>query len=35
VLNSGTEDKTSTEAGLDPFESVYGRIPYVRYQQDL
>lgn len=35
VLNSGAEDKTKTEAGLDPFESVYGRIPYVRYQQDL
>lgn len=35
VLNSGTEDKSKTEAGLDPFESVYGRIPYVRYQQDL
>lgn len=35
VLNSGTDDKSKTEAGLDPFESVYGRIPYVRYQQDL
>lgn len=35
VLNAGAEDKNSTEAGLDPFESVYGRIPYVRYQQDL
>ena len=35
VLNSGTEDKNSTDTGLDPFESVYGRIPYVRYQQDL
>lgn len=35
VLNSGTDDKNSSEAGLDPFESVYGRIPYVRYQQDL
>lgn len=35
VLNSGVDDKNSTEAGLDPFESVYGRIPYVRYQQDL
>lgn len=36
VLNSGTEDKSKTDSGLqDPFESVYGRIPYVRYQQDL
>lgn len=35
VLNSGAEDKSKTESGLDPFESVYGRIPYVRYQQDL
>ena len=36
VLNSGTEDGGKTDSGLrDPFESVYGRIPYVRYQQDL
>ncbi len=36
VLNSGAEDKNKTDSGLqDPFESVYGRIPYVRYQQDL
>jgi hypothetical protein len=36
VLNAGTEDGGKTESGLqDPFESVYGRIPYVRYQQDL
>ena len=35
VLNSGAEDKSKTENGLDPFESIYGRIPYVRYQQDL
>jgi len=36
VLNSGTEDNGKTDSGLqDPFESVYGRIPYVRYQQDL
>lgn len=36
VLNSGAEDKSKTDSGLqDPFESVYGRIPYVRYQQDL
>jgi len=36
LLNSGTEDNGKTDTGLqDPFESVYGRIPYVRYQQDL
>lgn len=36
VLNAGSEDFGKTESGLqDPFESIYGRIPYVRYQQDL
>jgi hypothetical protein len=36
VLGSGIEDKGKTDNGLrDPFEAVYGRIPYVRYQQDL
>ena len=36
VLNAGTEDKGQTDNSMrDPFESVYGRIPYVRYQQDL
>jgi len=36
VLNAGNEDKNSNDNLLqDPFESVYGRIPYVRYQQDL
>lgn len=36
VLGSGTEEKGKTDNGLqDPFEAVYGRIPYVRYQQDL
>jgi len=36
VLNAGSEDNGKTDSGLqDPFESVYGRIPYVRYQQDL
>jgi len=35
VLNAGTEVKSKTDSGLDPFESIYGRIPYVRYQQDL
>ena len=36
VLGAGAEDKGKTDSGLrDPFEAVYGRIPYVRYQQDL
>ena len=36
LLNAGSEDKGKTDTSLrDPFESVYGRIPYVRYQQDL
>jgi hypothetical protein len=35
VLGAG-RDKGNTDTGLqDPFEAVYGRIPYVRYQQDL
>lgn len=32
ILNAG---KTESSNSNDPFESVYGRIPYVRYQQDL
>jgi hypothetical protein len=36
VLNSGTEDSGNTENHpVDPLESRYGRIPYVRYKQDL
>jgi hypothetical protein len=36
VLNAGVDENGNTESKLsDPFESVYGRIPYVRYQQDL
>jgi len=35
VLNAGGEDFSSRNRLQDPFESVYGRIPYVRYQQDL
>lgn len=36
VLGAGSGEKGKTETGLrDPFEAVYGRIPYVRYQQDL
>lgn len=36
VLNSGTESIGGTESQpVDPMESVYGRIPYVRYKQDL
>jgi hypothetical protein len=36
VLNAGADNRGKTDVNLqDPFESVYGRIPYVRYQQDL
>jgi hypothetical protein len=36
ILGAGVEDNGKTDSGLqDPFEAVYGRIPYVRYQQDL
>lgn len=36
LLNSGgDENKPADNNIVDPFESVYGRIPYVRYQQDL
>lgn len=36
LLNAGAEDGGKTDSGLkDPFEAIYGRIPYVRYQQDL
>lgn len=35
VLNAGNEDNSNDSRLQDPFESVYGRIPYVRYQQDL
>ena len=36
VLNAGSEISSSAEnQPVDPFESIYGRIPYVRYKQDL
>jgi len=36
VLNSGTDNSGNAEnQPVDPFESIYGRIPYVRYKQDL
>lgn len=36
VLNAGVDDTPATEStSVDPFESIYGRIPYVRYKQDL
>jgi hypothetical protein len=36
VLNSGVDDGAVNEnQATDPFESIYGRIPYVRYKQDL
>ena len=36
VLNAGSEGTVSTDSKpVDPLESIYGRIPYVRYKQDL
>ena len=36
LTNAGAEVSTNAEAPpVDPLESVYGRIPYVRYKQDL
>ena len=36
VLNAGADNTGNTESQpVDPFESIYGRIPYVRYKQDL
>jgi hypothetical protein len=36
VLNSGADNAAKTDPQpIDPLESVYGRIPYVRYKQDL
>ncbi|HSS63368.1 MAG TPA: hypothetical protein VLS27_02980, partial [Gammaproteobacteria bacterium] len=36
ILNSGADDQSATDSqSTDPFESIYGRIPYVRYKQDL
>jgi len=35
VLGAGVDDGSSNDKNADRFESIYGRIPYVRYQQDL
>lgn len=36
ILNAGADDNVASEnQPTDPFESIYGRIPYVRYKQDL
>lgn len=36
LTNAGAENVTSVEnTPVDPLESIYGRIPYVRYKQDL
>jgi hypothetical protein len=35
VLGAGIDDGSSNSKSADRFESIYGRIPYVRYQQDL
>ena len=35
VLGAGVDDRSVSDKSADRFESIYGRIPYVRYQQDL
>ena len=36
VMNAGADNPSNAEnQPVDPFESIYGRIPYVRYKQDL
>ncbi|HKJ17675.1 MAG TPA: hypothetical protein VJ984_10025 [Xanthomonadales bacterium] len=36
ILNSGSDEANPSDVqSTDPFESIYGRIPYVRYKQDL
>ncbi len=35
VLNAGVDTRVANDKPADRFESIYGRIPYVRYQQDL
>lgn len=36
ILNAGADDSVPADStSTDPFESIYGRIPYVRYKQDL
>jgi len=35
VLGAGVDGSNSSDKDVDRFESIYGRIPYVRYQQDL
>ena len=35
ILGAGVDDRNNIEKSTDRFESIYGRIPYVRYQQDL
>ncbi len=37
LLNSGNDKNTESNAEQfdDPFEMIYGRVPYVRYKQDL
>lgn len=35
VLGAGVNERNNSDKTTDPYESIYGRIPYVRYQQDL
>jgi len=35
ILGAGVDDGNGINKSTDRYESIYGRIPYVRYQQDL
>lgn len=35
VLGAGVDERNTSDKTTDRYESIYGRIPYVRYQQDL
>ncbi len=35
VMGAGAGDSTTNDKNANRFESIFGRIPYVRYQQDL
>lgn len=35
VLGAGVDEGNNSDKTTDRYESIYGRIPYVRYQQDL
>jgi hypothetical protein len=35
LLGAGVDERNNSDKTTDRYESIYGRIPYVRYQQDL